>query len=61
MTYPPLHDQDNIFYAPVINPWRESPHTALRIFALEIVEGEHPFIAALLATAIALGFLCAVR
>lgn len=61
MTYPPLRDQDDIFYSPIINPWRENPRTALRIFALELVDGEHPFIAALLAIAVALGVLCVIR
>lgn len=61
MTYPQLHDQDNIFYTPHISGWRENPRTALRIYMLELVEGEHPFIAILIATAIVLGVLCAVQ
>lgn len=61
MTYPPLHDNDNIFYTPIISGWRENPREALRIYMLEMAEGEHPLVATLLATAIALGVLCAIQ
>lgn len=44
MTYPPLHDNDNIFYTPIISGWRENPREALRIYALELANGEHPLV-----------------
>lgn len=36
-----LHDHDDIFYTPYISGWRENPREALRIYMLEVVNGDH--------------------
>ena len=50
---------EDLFYTPILSTWRENPQEALRIYMLEVVNGEYIW-PLLFAMAIILGsMLCA--